>query len=90
MGSELALVLIGVSLTLWVCTVAAVSYVIWRYVYSPWKTMRRDMTLLVEKQTETQQYFETVVRPRIEAFTDEELAMVERRLKERSRVRAAG
>lgn len=90
MGSELALILIGVCLTLWVCTVGAVSYVLWRYVFQPWKVMRKDMGSLTQKQTETQQYFETVIRPRIEAFTDEELAMIERRLKERSRVRAAG
>jgi len=90
MASELASILLGISLALWVCTVAVVSYALWHYVFQPWKVMRKDMASLVQKQQETQQYFETVVRPRIEAFTDEELAMVERRLRERGRVRAAG
>ena len=90
MGSELVAILLGVSLTLWVCTVSAVSYTLWRYVFKPWKIMRLDMESLVQKQAETQNYFETAIRPRIEAFTDEELAMVERRLRERSRVRATG
>lgn len=72
-------ILLGVSLTCWIFTVISVVYVLWRYVYTPWIVMRKDIQNLSGMVEAMKQ------RP-IEQ-TDEQVAMIERRLKARGMIR---
>lgn len=47
--------LLGISLTAWIFTVLGVSYVVWRYVWTPWKIMRSDIKALHDKVEQVNQ-----------------------------------
>ncbi len=86
---QLLSVLVGFSLALWLCTVGIVAYTIWRYVYNPWKVMRRDIEALRALTDETAATAQAAnVGRKLEMFSDEELAKIEARQTARSRGRA--
>lgn len=71
--------LLGVSLTLWVVTVLGVSYVAWRYVYSPWKAVRADQVSLAAAFEDLKGYVQHEIGTRRAlAYSDEEEARIER------------
>jgi hypothetical protein len=63
----------------------SVPYFIWRYVYAPWKVMRKDIAALAVIDTQLKQRieeFENALRPsRISAMSDEQVASIENRLR---------
>lgn len=77
-------VLVGVALTLWVVTVAVTAFVIWTYVYKPWKTMRTDMQALARQVTEA---LSLLNRERVMSLSDEEIAAREKLLQAKRSVR---
>lgn len=63
----------------------AIPYVIWRYVFVPWRVMRKDIVALMAKDQELLkrvEEFENALRPsRISAMSDEQIASIENRLR---------
>ena len=82
---ELLAALVGISLALWFCSVLAVAYVLWRYSYTPWKVMRKDIAALSAQVEEIRQL--SSIR-RAEVMGEEEAAFIEGRLRSRSTARA--
>lgn len=81
---------LGAVSVLWAVTVVAVAYTIWRYVYSPWVVVRRDIAALNAKVDEHIKWTqETLTTRRLAAMTDEELASIERRLRRDSAARVS-
>lgn len=77
-------VLAVLALMAWVFTVAAVTYVLYRYVATPWKVMRTDMTALAQKMTMVESM---VNRAQVLAHSDEDTARIEARMNARQRAR---
>lgn len=77
---------LGLMTASWLFTVGAVVYVMYRYVYLPWKVMRKDLAALDAKIEEVRQ---TATTRRAEAMTEEEAAFIEGRLRARSTARAS-
>lgn len=83
---ELLSVLVGISLTLWFCTTLAVAYAMYRYVFLPWKVIRKDLAALDIKIEEVRQL--SAIR-RAEVMSDQEAAFIEERLRARSAARSS-
>lgn len=83
---ELLSVLVGISLTLWLCTILAVAYILWRYSFAPWRSMRVDIKALDTKIEEVRQL--SAIR-RAEVMSDQEAAFIEERLRARSAARSS-
>lgn len=74
----LGAVLGAVALTAWVFTVVGVAYVLWRYAYTPFMVMRRDIAALNEKVEELREYTKQEFGLRAaRALSDEEQARME-------------
>jgi len=80
----LVAVLVGVSLALWVTTVAATAFVLYHFVYKSWTVMRKDMRALAQQVAEG---VALLNRERIVALSDEEVAYREARMQARQRER---
>lgn len=71
-------VLLGITFTAWVFTMAAVSYVLWRYAFKPWQIMRKDLTLLNQKVDENREWTKNELGLRAaRVLSDEEQARME-------------
>lgn len=70
------------ALMAWIFTMAAITYVLWKYVFIPWKVMRNDVQYLSNKvkTLEAQQS-----RERVLAVDDAHAARAEARLNARAR-----
>ena len=83
--------LLGFMTATWTFTVLAFGYVIWRYVYGPWKVVRRDQQTikeLVDAQNAKLAEAVAMIHMRSAEFLgDEELAFRESRLRARSNQR---
>jgi hypothetical protein len=72
------------------CMAGAGTYAVWRYVFQPWKVMRRDVVALNDRLNELTQRVElTLARRNVEAMTDEEIAIIENRQRRDSIRRAS-
>jgi hypothetical protein len=83
---------LGVMTCAWLCQSLVLAYVIYRYVYLPWKVVRRDFAAIGQKFTEYDKSFEELkgafqAKRLIAAMTDEELAMAEMKAKAREHAR---
>lgn len=66
------------ALTAWLFTLGIVSYVLWRYAYTPWMVMRRDVAALDAKIEELRAYTKQELGLRAaRALSDEEAARME-------------
>jgi hypothetical protein len=74
-------VLVGVSLTLWLCWSCALAYVLWRYVYKPWQIVRRDHHALHERLKDLEAKLEA--QQRIIVRTEWDEAQIEQALRAR-------
>jgi hypothetical protein len=83
-GLVLVAVLVGVSLALWVATGAVIAYVVWAWVYKPWKVMRGDIQAVNAKADAALQ---AVQQARVLTLTDEEVALRERQMRTRQSAR---
>ena len=76
---------LGVMSACWVFMAGADVYVLWRYAFTPWKVMRKDILALVEglkKANERIDNFEHALSPtKVSLMSDEQLASVENRLR---------
>ena len=81
---------LGVLTAAWLFTVGAVVYSIWKYVFLPWKVMRKDMIGLFEAikqvQGDAQEALKLVQARGMNKLTDEEIAFAEKRMEARQRV----
>ena len=68
-------ILLGMVIAAWPLTLGIVAYTIWRYVYSPWKIMRRDIAALAQQMESIKS--QTIAR------SDEEVARIEQELRRR-------
>lgn len=81
-------VLSVLALFAWVFTVFAVSYVLYKYVWTPWKVVRTDITALANKVRIMEA---NMNRNQAQtALSDEQTARVEARLRARDRASMAG
>jgi hypothetical protein len=70
----------------------AAGYVLWRYAYSPFVVLRRDVGALKARQDDLERQINEALesmRRRVASFSNEELASVERRMRMESTRRAA-
>lgn len=76
-------VLVGFSLAAWLLTLLGVGYAIWRYAFLPFGVLRRDVAALAQKAQQTDERLaelQRAVNPaRVSAYSDAELAAIERR-----------
>lgn len=79
-----AFVLAVVALAFWVFTVFAIAYTIYRYVFTPWKVLRADITALHQRLAAAES---ALNQARVHAMNDAETARIEARLNARQRVR---
>lgn len=74
----LALVLSVIALVVWLFTAAAVGYVLWRYAYTPWMVMRKDVTALNQKTDDLKEWTKSEMGLRAaRTLSDEEEARME-------------
>lgn len=83
-GFALVAIAVGLSLGLWVTTVAAVAYVLWAWVYKPWKVMRTDIAAAGQAASAAVQ---AVQQARVMTMTDEEVSLRERQMQARQSAR---
>lgn len=76
---------LGFMTAVWGATVVGVGYTIWRYVYAPWKVMRKDIAALNSVDQELRKGLadlQNALSPsRVSVLSDEELASLENRLR---------
>ena len=75
---------LGTMTTLWVVTVGGMVYTIWRYVYSPWLVLRRDITALVGKVDALDRQVQDAARIKNAVMDDAEVARIERKMARRA------
>lgn len=73
------------ALMAWLFTVLGVAYAIYRFVWTPWKVMRADITAL---HSEVKSLAEQVRRAQVLAHDDADLARIEAKINARQRARA--
>lgn len=75
---------LGFLTAIWVTMGVGVGYIVWRYVYKPWQVIRADIRNLHQLHTDLEAWVKTELGQRKAlAYTEEELALIERRTKAR-------
>lgn len=77
-------VLAVLGLMAWLFTVGAVTYILWKYVYTPWGVMRADVSALAAWRRSVD---EQLNQARLMSLDDAEVARREARLQARARGR---
>lgn len=73
-----AVILSTVAVVMWLSTLLGVAYVLWRYAYTPWLVMRKDITALNQKTDDNHAWVKNELGLRsIRAISDEEIARAE-------------
>ena len=82
-------ILLGFSAAGWLFTVLATGYVLWRYVYVPWKVVRADLVALHNALKELRVWVEGEIGQRKAiALSDEAIAKLERNARMRHLTKA--
>ena len=75
---------LGLMTALWATSSLATVYAIWRYVYSPWLVLRRDVAALAGRIEALDRQVQDALRVKNAAMSDEEVARIERKFSRRA------